>query len=120
MDMNLAVLGGKLAAPPELREFESGSRLLRVLVTVRSSSPRRRVDVIPVTAWDPADDHPALLAEVGERLWVTGTVQRRFWSAGEHRHSRLEVVSFHVQRNEDAAAASTEAADTGSNGSAVD
>ena len=119
MDINLAVLGGKLAAPPELREFESGSRLLRVLVTVRSSSPRRRVDVIPVTAWDPADDHPALLADVGDHLWVTGTVQRRFWSAGEQRHSRLEVVSFHIQRSDDVTAA-TEAAVTGSNGSAVD
>ncbi len=120
MDMNLAVLGGKLAAPPELREFDSGSRLLRVLVTVRSSSPRRRVDVIPVTTWDPAEDHPALATEVGQRLWVTGTVQRRFWSTGEQRQSRLEVVSFHMQRHDDAAAATTEMAGGGSNSDAVD
>ena len=57
MDMNLVILAGKLAEPPQLRKFASGSSLLRSLVSVRTHAPRRRVDVIPVTLWDPEADH---------------------------------------------------------------
>ena len=39
MDLNLVVLCGRLAAPAEIRQFESGSRLARYLVTVRSEEP---------------------------------------------------------------------------------
>jgi single-strand DNA-binding protein len=84
MDLNLVVLCGRLAAPAEVRTFESGSRLARYLVTVRSEEPRR-VDVLPVTLWDPPD-----------AVWVAGSVQRRFWSGAEGRRSRLEVVAEQV------------------------
>jgi single-strand DNA-binding protein len=97
MDYNVVVLSGKLAAPPELREFESGSRLVRSLITVRTDAPRRRVDVIPVTLWDPDPGHDILTADVGESVWAAGNVQRRFWSSAEGRLSRLEVVAHHVQ-----------------------
>jgi single-strand DNA-binding protein len=97
MDYNVVVLSGKLAAPPELREFESGSRLVRSLITVRTDAPRRRVDVIPVTLWDPDPGHDILTADVGESVWAAGNVQRRFWSSVEGRLSRLEVVAHHVE-----------------------
>ena len=92
MDMNLVVLAGSISAPPEHRVFESGAKLLRLLITVRADEPRRRVDVVPVTLWDP----PAELdqASLGRRVWVAGSVQRRFWSEG--RKSRLEVVAQQV------------------------
>ncbi len=91
MDLNLVVLSGRLAAPPELRVLDSGIRLLRFLVTVRSESPRRRVDVVPVTLWDPAEDLVPL--QTGDPVWVAGSVQRRFWDAVEGQRSRLEVVA---------------------------
>ena len=94
MDFNLVVLSGRLAAPPELRVFDSGNRLVRYLVTVSTDEPRRRVDVLPVTLWEPAEDD--LEAEAGQRLVVTGTVQRRFWSNPNGRRSRLEVVAEQV------------------------
>jgi single-strand DNA-binding protein len=97
MNLNLVVLCGRLAAPPEIRVFESGSTLVRSLITVRSDAPRRRVDVVPVTLWDPAPDHEILTAVVGEEVWTTGAVQRRFWSSAEGRRSRLEVVAHHIQ-----------------------
>jgi len=97
MDFNIVVLAGKLAAPPELREFESGSRLVRSLITVRSTAPRRRVDVVPVTLWDPDPEHEILTANAGEGVWASGAVQRRFWSSFEGRKSRLEVVANHVE-----------------------
>jgi single-stranded DNA-binding protein len=96
MDLNLVVLSGRLAAPPEIRVFESGARLARYLVTVRSEEPISRVDVIPVTLWDPPDDLVALDPPPGTGLWVAGSVQRRFWSAEEGRRSRIEIVAEQV------------------------
>jgi len=96
MDLNLVVLAGRLAAPPEIRQFESGSRLARYLITVRSDDPVSRVDVIPVTLWDPPDDLIDDDPTPGTRIWVAGSVQRRFWSAEEGRRSRIEVVASQV------------------------
>jgi single-strand DNA-binding protein len=120
MDMNAVVLLGKLAAPAELREFESGSRLVRALITVRSETPRRRVDVVPVTLWDPATDHELLTAAVGEPLFAVGTVQRRFWSTVEGRRSRLEVVAIHIESARKTEYEPQSGTDSESGGAAVD
>jgi single-strand DNA-binding protein len=96
MDLNLVVLSGRLAAPPEIRQFESGTRLARYLVTVRSEEPSRRVDVVPVTLWDPGDELIDASPTPGARVWVAGSVQRRFWSGEDGRRSRLEVVAEQV------------------------
>lgn len=101
MNLNIVLLAGKLAAPPEVRRFESGTTLIRSLVTVRAESPRRRVDVVPVTLWDPGPEHQLLQAAVGDAIWVAGAVQRRFWTAAEGRKSRLEIVAVHVQLKDD-------------------
>jgi single-stranded DNA-binding protein len=96
MDLNLVVLCGRLAVEPELKELGSGTRLIRFLVTVRSDEPKRRVDVVPVTLWDPGDELVDDLPEKGRRVWVCGAVQRRFWETSEGRRSRLEVVAEQV------------------------
>jgi single-stranded DNA-binding protein len=101
MELNLVVLSGRLAADPEVRVFDSGSTLLRLLVTVRSTEPRRRVDVIPVTVWNPEDELLGEDLDVGQRVWVAGSVQRRFWSASEGCRSRLEVVAHAVSLRDD-------------------
>ena len=95
-DLNLVVLAGRLAAPPEIRQFESGTRLARYLVTVRTDEPSRRVDVVPVTLWDPDDALVDADPAPGTRVWVAGAVQRRFWSGDDGRRSRLEVVAEQV------------------------
>lgn len=97
MDLNLVVLCGRLAAVPELRVFDSGTRLLRYLVTVRSEQPHRRVDVLPVTLWNPDVALVEREAVPGERVWVAGSVQRRFWEGAAGRRSRLEVIAEHVE-----------------------
>jgi len=96
MDLNLVVLAGRLAATPEVRVFESGSTLVRYLVTTRSEEPRRRIDVVPAVLWDAGDD--ATNFERGDRIWIAGSIQRRFWSDDRSRRSRIEVVAHHVQR----------------------
>lgn len=93
MDLNVTILTGTLAAPPEFREFESGAKLLRLLVTSRSELPRRRIDVLPVTLWDPPTDLVAAGLERGRRVWVCGSAQRRFWDAKDGRRSRVELVA---------------------------
>jgi single-stranded DNA-binding protein len=101
MELNLVVLSGRLATAPEERTFDSGSTMLRLLVTVRSSEPRRRVDVIPVTVWNPDPELIGAGLDVGQRVWVAGSVQRRFWSAEHGRRSRLEVVAHEVSLRDD-------------------
>lgn len=98
MDLNLVVLGGRLAAPPELRVFDSGMRLMRYLVAVRSE---RRMDVLPVTLWNPSDAHVETMDVAGDRVWVAGSVQRRFWDGTDGRRSRLEIVACEVKVRDD-------------------
>lgn len=95
-DLNLVCLRGRLATEPEPRLFDSGTRLIRYLVTVRTESPKRRVDVVPVTIWDPDDalwDDPG---GKGDTFWACGGVQRRFWESPDGRRSRVEVVAEQV------------------------
>lgn len=100
MDLNLMVLCGRIATEPEIRIFESGTRLIRYLVTVRSEAPRRRVDVVPVTFWDPSDEEVAEPGEREQRIWVCGSVQRRFWESPDGRRSRLEVIAEQINLKE--------------------
>ena len=97
VDCNIVVLAGRLAAPPEIRSFPSGSTLARFLVTIRSDGSRRRVDVIPVSWWDPPTDAAGLEWERGERVWVVGGAQRRFWSSDGDKRSRIEIVALEVR-----------------------
>lgn len=101
MDLNLIVIAGRLAAEPELTTFASGARLLRLLVTVRSQEPRRRIDVLPVVMWDPTEDIAIDGFTRGVGVWVAGSVQRRFWSAEAGRTSRVEIVAHDVQLRPD-------------------
>jgi len=96
VDLNLLVLWGRLATDPELRVFDSGSRLMRYLVTTKTEHPRHRVDVIPVTLWDPDDELVSAPGIKGQRIWICGAVQRRFWEGPEGRQSRVEVVAEQI------------------------
>lgn len=98
MDLNLVVLCGKVCAEPEIRRFESGSTLMSLLVTVRVDEPRRRIDVLPVSVWDPQEVMEGWIPEVGDRIWVTGSAQRKFWDGEGGRRTRLEIVACHVSR----------------------
>jgi single-stranded DNA-binding protein len=99
-DTNIVVLSGTLAAPAELTRFSSGSAMIRLLLTVRAYEPRRRIDVVPVVLWDPNEEllHPPLVP--GDLLWVSATVQRRFWNAPDGKQSRVEIVANSVCRND--------------------
>ena len=97
MDTNIVVLEGRLAAPIEHRSYPSGVEALRFLLTVRNAEPVRRLDVLPVIWWDPPDTFDPGLP-VGSRLWVAGSVRRRFWAVEDGRRSRLDLVADQVTK----------------------
>jgi single-stranded DNA-binding protein len=101
VDYNVAVIAGTLAAPPEIREFDSGSRLIRFLITTRVEEPRHRVDVVPVTLWEPDDALVAADLPPGQRMWAAGALQRRYWSGAHGRQNRLEFVAHAIQLRDD-------------------
>ena len=97
MDLNLVVLSGTLAVAPELHRFDSGKRRLDYLVNVRTMTDgRTRANTINVKYWDP----PARLVRKklirGDRIWIAGTVQRKFWSTLDGKRSQLEIVASQV------------------------
>lgn len=101
MDLNLVVLCGRVCAEPETRKFDSGTELMSLLVTVRVEEPRRRIDVLPVSVWDPGEVMGGWVPEVGDRVWVAGSAQRRFWDGEGGRRSRLEIVAVQVSPESD-------------------
>jgi single-stranded DNA-binding protein len=109
MDLNLVVLGGRIATEPEIRTFPTGTTMIRYLVTVRSTEPRRRVDVVPVSLWDPPPDVLQNRDVRGRSVWVAGSVQRRFWADAGDTRSRLEVIAHEVRITPDNANAEGEA-----------
>lgn len=98
MDLNLAVIGGRLAAPPELRRSGAGAVAVRYLVTVRSGGPRPRIDVLPVTRVidDEAEGGPDLEAAPGQSVWIAGSIRRRFGDAPGGGRSTIELAAHQV------------------------
>lgn len=91
-DMNVAILIGRVARPPEARELPSGQRLVAYELVVER--PGQRADTVPVI-WIEA---PAGAAshDVDARILVIGRVRRRFFRTGAGTQSRTEVVADQV------------------------
>ncbi len=98
-DVNLVLLRGRVVTAPDVRRFESGATSIRYLATIRQVSGRYRLDVIPITVWNPPE---ALIRSAGttaDRICVIGTIQRRFWPSEAETaapRSRIEVVASDV------------------------
>jgi single-stranded DNA-binding protein len=95
MDLNLIVLNGMLAADPELKVHQNGVSVARLLVTVRTAEPKRRIDVLPVV-WENPDPDMYDRLSVGCGVWATGSCQRRFWSQEDGRRSVVEIIADQV------------------------
>lgn len=96
MDWNLVTMSGRLTAPVEIRTLNSGAVMARYLLTVVSDFPAKRVDIIPVSQWDPPSEVANFAS--GTRLLAVGSMQRRFWDEGFGAGSNLEFVATHVGR----------------------
>lgn len=109
-DHNHIELEGRLSRPPEEKELPSGDRLVLLRVVVRRPDGSR-VDSIEVAVGPPPSrgrrrapgqaltrtvDRAAALGE-GDRVRVSGHVERRFWRAGGGSRTRLQVVAAEVE-----------------------
>lgn len=112
MDFNVVVIAGTVAVEPEIRTFDSGATLMRLLVTVRTTEPQRRIDVIPVIQWNPNPDDLPEGPVRGRIVFVAGAVQRRFWSDDSGRLSKVEIVAHEIEFREEEARTAEEAAVT--------
>jgi single-stranded DNA-binding protein len=104
MDINTVIISGKLAVKPERHDHldtAGGATLYRVLVTTKATEPHRRTDVIPAHLWDPDEATSRALhqANAGDRIVVTGSLQRRFWDGPDGRKSRIELVASEITLN---------------------
>lgn len=96
MDLNLVVLAGRLTTTPDVGMLDSGSRFIRLILAIRSEAPHSRLDVVPVVWWDPDEETVNNLPAPGQRMWITGSFQRRFWEGPDGPRSRMEIVAHHV------------------------
>lgn len=95
MDLNMVVLNGRIAAPPEpVRQLDNGANFTRVLVAVTSTNPDR-MDVLPVMVFASGEDSltPLFEARIGSRIWISAKLQRRFWDTADGRRSKVEIVA---------------------------
>jgi single-strand DNA-binding protein len=92
--LNVAVLRGRVARPPVLRELGTGGGLVAYEVTVPTGEPGGRAETVPVV-WPSAPPSAVAMAE-GEEVVVVGRVRRRFFRAGGVIQSRTEVVAEQV------------------------
>ena len=92
MELNLALVSGRLAVPPDLEYLPDGSQRARLLVCVRSER-RRRFDVLPVTV--PAEIHSQALsmATGGTKVWVAGQLMRRCSPNPWEPPGRIELIA---------------------------
>ncbi|MBW3620400.1 MAG: hypothetical protein KY461_09155 [Actinobacteria bacterium] len=110
-DVNEIVLEGRLSADPDVKELDSGTRLVLLrVVSRRPDGPR--VDSLPVVVGPPPQrGHRRLPGQAAakevrraaglsldDRVRVVGRLQRHFWDAGGIRRSRLQVVAETVER----------------------
>ena len=95
MAVNLVVVRGECAGPPEVRELDGGRRLASLSVRVRAEGVR--TSSVPVTVWNP----PAWVEDLadGAEVVVVGTVRRRFFrrAAGDA-GTRVDVEATYVGR----------------------
>ena len=92
--LNLVVLGGVLARPPQELVLPSGSRIASFEVTVRRLEGP--AETVPATWVDPPSWVTGL--EAGASVVVSGRVRRRFFRAGGATQSRTEVVVERMAR----------------------
>ena len=96
---NTVQLSGRLAAEPEERVLPSGDRLwtCRVIVPradVRVLASGRKgptVDVVDLAGWSSRVRRSMRTWHAGDIVGVEGSLRRRFYRAGGHTVSRMEV-----------------------------
>lgn len=113
MDLNMTVLCGSLACVPTMTLTKDNSQPLYVhmLITVKQTTPRHRIDVIPVDVYNDAEGFDELAefvlthpdhgkATTGYRVWVAGQTQRSFFPNVDGSRSKLRIIAHAAELRE--------------------
>ena len=92
-ELNIAAALGTITSDPVVRELPSGSALLSMSVTVRSTDSASTS--LPVVWFDP----PARAQRLskGDEVLAVGRLTRRFFRAGGATQSRTELVAERIE-----------------------
>ena len=99
--MNKALLIGRLAADPELRQTGSGIAVTSFTIAVDrpySKGAERQTDWIDIVAWRNTAEFVCKYFQKGSPIIVEGSIQTRVWEdkAGQKRKS-VEIVADNVE-----------------------
>jgi single-strand DNA-binding protein len=108
MDRNEVELIGRVSGDPTRRSLPSGDEVVHLRVVVRRT--HQGVDTLDVTVGPappagarrrPGQSGRRLLGTAerlsdGDRVRIEGELRRRWWGAGGHRQSRVEVRAHHL------------------------
>jgi hypothetical protein len=101
MDLNTVSIRGRIATPPA---FYDESGIVRLLVTVRSNVPTRRVDVLPVVAPSTmavdVAGNPTIDLNTGDTVLVSGRMVRQFDDHPTGRRSSLVIQAIGIYRKD--------------------
>lgn len=92
MDVNLALVSGRLALPPDLEILPDGSQRARLLVIVRPEG-RGRFDVVPVVVPAGIDADGLAAATGGSKVFVAGPLMRRCSLDPREPPGRIELIA---------------------------
>jgi len=105
MDLNIVVLCGTIMTDATVEYFDSGNQSGRLLMSIKQTEPRHRVDVIPVTFWRDdigCDQFDRIIqqSKKGKRVWVAAQLQRRFFGDTGTTRSGISIIASSVEVRE--------------------
>lgn len=102
LNLNKAILGGRLIADPELKQTQSGISVLSTTIAINRKYARKddggekkqETDFINLVAWRQTADFISKFFKKGSAICVSGSIQSRTWSDkdGNKRYATEVIV----------------------------
>ena len=108
--MNTVVLLGRITAPLELKQTQSGKSVVSFSLAVKRPYEKDVTDFYNVTAWNKQAELLSMYVDKGNRLCVRGHLQNSSWEKDGQKHYKTEIIAdevFFVDSKNDAQGAET-------------
>lgn len=94
--MNTVVLLGRITAPLELKQTQSGKSVVSFSLAVKRPYEKDVTDFYNVTAWNKQAELLSMYVDKGNRLCVRGHLQNSSWEKNGQKHYRTDIVAEEV------------------------
>lgn len=95
--MNTVVLLGRITAPLELKQTQSGKSVVSFSLAVKRPYEKDVTDFYNVTAWNKQAELLSMYVDKGNRLCVRGHLQNSSWQdQNGQKHYRTDIVADEV------------------------